>query len=472
MLNKLRNFSKTKLSTLLVVIIIIPFIFWGMGNVFSGGNTNNLAKINKKNISTKKFVDYLSFVGVNQNYIRKNIDNNIIENLLKNLISEEVVKMEIDNNSLLVSDKILLNKIKNKKIFHDDKNQFSRVKYEKFLLENNISAANYEIQLRKTELEKKLYYMIVGGTKAPYFLINKKYTNDNKLIDIEYLNLASYYKKNFTDKEIKNFIDDNEDKIKKDFIDASYIKITPNNLIDQDEFNKEFFNKIDEIDNLINSGTNIDDISKKYNFKPVTVKNYYPKNQKNEDIIKDIYNKRNGSKINLVDNEKFFLLYEITKTQKLIPDFNDDYHKEKLVNQMIAIEKLKFNRDLILKINNNNFSENDFYDLSNNLVKKMKLNNINDISFFTTESVNLIYSNFENNYVLCNDNENNIFLVKINKIEKKNIDQSSEEYNEYNKITKNIISTRLYEGYDELLNINYKIIINGKTIEKLKNNLR
>ena len=139
---------------------------------------------------------------------------------------------------------------------------------------------------------------------------------------------------------------------------------------------------------------------------------------------------------------------------------------------MIAIEKLKFNRDLILKINNNNFSENDFYDLSNNLVKKMKLNNINDISFFTTESVNLIYSNFENNYVLCNDNENNIFLVKINKIEKKNIDQSSEEYNEYNKITKNIISTHLYEGYDELLNINYKIIINGKTIEKLKNNLR
>ena len=102
----------------------------------------------------------------------------------------------------------------------------------------------------------------------------------------------------------------------------------------------------------------------------------------------------------------------------------------------------------------------------------MKLNNINDISFFTTESVNLIYSNFENNYVLCNDNENNIFLVKINKIEKKNIDQSSDKYNEYNKITKNIISTRLYEGYDELLNINYKIIINGKTIEKLKNNLR
>ena len=40
MLNKLRNFSKGKLAGVLVGIIIIPFVFWGMGSVFSGGNTN------------------------------------------------------------------------------------------------------------------------------------------------------------------------------------------------------------------------------------------------------------------------------------------------------------------------------------------------------------------------------------------------------------------------------------------------
>ena len=45
MLNKLRNFTKTKLATVLIGIIIIPFVFWGMGGVFQGGNTNNIAKI-------------------------------------------------------------------------------------------------------------------------------------------------------------------------------------------------------------------------------------------------------------------------------------------------------------------------------------------------------------------------------------------------------------------------------------------
>ena len=49
MLNNIRNFSKTWFAKILLVIIIIPFVFWGMGGVFSGGNTNNIAKINNQN---------------------------------------------------------------------------------------------------------------------------------------------------------------------------------------------------------------------------------------------------------------------------------------------------------------------------------------------------------------------------------------------------------------------------------------
>jgi peptidyl-prolyl cis-trans isomerase D len=33
--------------------MIIAFVFWGMGSMFSSGNTNNIAKINKTNISTQ-----------------------------------------------------------------------------------------------------------------------------------------------------------------------------------------------------------------------------------------------------------------------------------------------------------------------------------------------------------------------------------------------------------------------------------
>ena len=60
MLNKLRGFSNTKLASVLIAIIIIPFVFWGMGSVFSGGNTNNIAKINNETISTQDFMRYVN----------------------------------------------------------------------------------------------------------------------------------------------------------------------------------------------------------------------------------------------------------------------------------------------------------------------------------------------------------------------------------------------------------------------------
>ena len=60
MIGSFRNFAKTKFAGLLVFLMIIPFVFWGMGSMFSSGNTNNLAKINKNNISTQEFINYIN----------------------------------------------------------------------------------------------------------------------------------------------------------------------------------------------------------------------------------------------------------------------------------------------------------------------------------------------------------------------------------------------------------------------------
>ena len=46
------------------------FVFWGMGSVFSGGNTNNIAKINNENVSTQDFMDYLNRSGLSQRVIK------------------------------------------------------------------------------------------------------------------------------------------------------------------------------------------------------------------------------------------------------------------------------------------------------------------------------------------------------------------------------------------------------------------
>ena len=54
MIGAFRNFAKTKFAGILVFIMIIPFVFWGMGSMFSSGNTNSIVKINEYDEINKK----------------------------------------------------------------------------------------------------------------------------------------------------------------------------------------------------------------------------------------------------------------------------------------------------------------------------------------------------------------------------------------------------------------------------------
>ena len=111
MISSFRNFAKTKFAGLLVFIMIIPFVFWGMGSMFSSGNTNNIAKINKKNISTQEFIDHINPTNIPEKTIRENLDKNIIEELLSTLISSSLLNLEIKDLNLIVSEITLLKKM-------------------------------------------------------------------------------------------------------------------------------------------------------------------------------------------------------------------------------------------------------------------------------------------------------------------------------------------------------------------------
>ena len=263
MLNKLRGFSNTKLAGVLITIIIIPFVFWGMGSVFSGGNTNNIAKIDNQTISTQDFMNYINNTRIDPDYIKKNIDNNVIEEIISKIVSIKLLDMEINDLSIVLSDTILANKIKKNEVFLDDKNKFSRIKYEKFLLENNLTAPNFEIRFKNEELKKNLFSYVGGGIKSPFFLNNKIYISRNKEVEIDYFNLDTVYDTETTETEINQFIKDNEENLKEELIDFSYAKITPSNLIEVEEFNDDFFKVIDDIENGILNGLNIEQIKKK-----------------------------------------------------------------------------------------------------------------------------------------------------------------------------------------------------------------
>ena len=471
MLNKLRNFSKGKLATVLVAIIIIPFVFWGMGSVFQGGKTNSVAKINNFNISTKDFVDHINKSKLNTDIIKENINNNILEEFLTELVSNSLIDIEIKDLNIMISDKNLAERIKKNKSFHDEKNKFSRLKYEKFLLENNIPAAEFEIRLRKSELKKELFTYISGGIKSPYFIANKTFKDNAKKIDLSYINLNHVYKKKneFSNIEIDTFIKDNEEKLKIELIDFSYTKITPLNLVQETEFSENFFSNIDEIENQVLNDTKIKEIATNFGLKISEVNNFDDRNN-NDLLFKQIYVKRNQDKIQIIDKNDFYLLYEINSIKKVLPEKNDVKFIESVKNSLFEKNKYEYNKNLLLKIQNQNFDNYDFIRLVDNkdLIKETKINSLNDNNLFTSDSIKLLYSLPENNFLLIGDKDKNIYLAKIEKILSNDLSDKN-DLSDYT-IKANIqIKNDLYSSYDYLINDKYKITINQNTLERIKN---
>ena len=137
MLGKLRNFSKTKLASVLVGIIIIPFVFWGMGGIFQGGNTNNVAKIGNHSVSTQNFLDHINSIGLNPELIKNNLDENIMSELSNDMLAKKFIELEINKLGISMSEENLIDLIKNNNDFLDKDKQFKRSKYEK-LFKNGI----------------------------------------------------------------------------------------------------------------------------------------------------------------------------------------------------------------------------------------------------------------------------------------------------------------------------------------------
>ena len=477
MLNNIRKFSKTLFAKILLVIIIIPFVFWGMGGVFSGGNSNNVVKINNKSISTQNLVNYLNSSNIDSNYIKENIENNALEELLGDLISQTMLSLEINDLNLLISDEVLNKIIKENKNFQDESKKFSRIKYEKFLLSSNLSAPGFESKLKENELKKNLLSYISGGIISPSFLTNKTYNEQNKKINIDYINLENIYKKkrDVAENEIIKFIEDNKEKLKEKNVSFNYSKITPKNLIGIDDYNEIFFKKIDEIENEISRGNSYQNLINKYKLKTIYKENLRREeiNLENKDnnFYKKIF-KESNNKIELLDLNDYYVLYEIKDIKEILPKVENIKFRNKVLDLLLNNSKYEFNTNLIKKISKKKFNQSDFEELS--IKNSVKINNIDissikDDKKFSIEGVKYLYGLAKNNFSLIADKNNNIYLIKILNIFENKI---TKDFKDYKNQTNIKLRDQMYSSYDFLLSKKYKVKINQKTLERVKNYFR
>tara|TARA_B100001093_G_scaffold1662_1_gene1655 strand:+ start:1541 stop:2959 length:1419 start_codon:yes stop_codon:yes gene_type:complete len=469
MISSFRKFAKTKFAGLLVMIMIIPFVFWGMGGMFSSGNTNNIAKINKTNISTQEFIDYLNKSGIPQETIKNNLNNNIIQEILSGLISTTLLELEVKDFDIIISENTLLKKIKKNKNFLDEDGIFQRIKYEKFLLENNQSAPAFELRLRGRELQKNLFDYIGAGTVSPKFLIEKLYKEENKKLEIDYINLKSFYKKedDITDKDLIDFINENNEQLKVDNVDFNYVIINPKNLIGIDEFNQSFFDKIDQIEVDISNDIKFETIVENLNLKSIQIKDFKFSKEKNE-VEKKIFELRNN-KFDIFENENDYILYQIENIEQREPSLSDKQTRKEILQLVYQKNKFDFNRDLLDQIRKKEFSNSRFLEMGQKNMETIELNSVKDNKKFQINAVEILYSLPINSFTLINDEKNNIYLAKIKKFQKVKLDINSDKFKEYIEKQNSNNKNTLLKSYDLFLNEKYSVILNQKTIERVKN---
>lgn len=169
MISKIKEYSKSFFVKVLVGIITLPFIFWGMGDIFSGGSQNVVAKIDSEKISTQEFINYVRMLNINERDREKIINNNILEKILSSYIGNKVLELELNDLKLIISNKSLKNIIINDKTFFKD-NAFSRTEYEKFLITSNLSAPQFEENIAQQEKKRQLLEYLSNGIKIPKFI--------------------------------------------------------------------------------------------------------------------------------------------------------------------------------------------------------------------------------------------------------------------------------------------------------------
>ena len=87
MTTSIKKSSKSFFVKLLVGIIILPFVFWGMGDVFKGGNQNIIATIESEKVSTQEFVNYIRQINLNEEQIKSLPNTDLIEQILSKMIN-------------------------------------------------------------------------------------------------------------------------------------------------------------------------------------------------------------------------------------------------------------------------------------------------------------------------------------------------------------------------------------------------
>ena len=172
-----------------------------------------------------------------------------------------------------------------------------------------------------------------------------------------------------------------------------------------------------------------------------------------------------------VDNKYF--LAEIKSTGKNNKSMNDPDVLKTINAQINFQNKIKNNAAIIKDISMGGFDKKklEIFANDNNLeLKEYKISNLKQNEIFTEGIIKRIFLTKDGEVDLITDSTlTKNFLILVVKTEYKKIQKNSNEFEQYEAKARLDLVNQIYRTFDENLNQKYKVELNKKTIDRVKN---
>ncbi len=482
MLTSIGKFSKSFFIKVLVGIIILPFVFWGMGDVFRGGNQNVIATIESEKISTQEFVNYIRRLNLKEEQLNNLKKTDLIEQILSEYIGKKVMAYEIERLGIVVNDNSLRNILKNDELFTKDK-KFSRIEYEKFLIKSGITAPQFEANIVTQEKRRQFLSYLSGGIVIPKTLVDKEYRKENQSKTIKYIDLEKYYSKNKpSEKSKQELYDRNNSVFFTEYKTLKFAEITPEKISGNSEYDESFFKQLDLIENNVLDGQSFDEAIKENNLEMISIEKINAKKE-NEDkrqiknlsdnLFEKIFNFKVSKSPEIINIDNKYYIAEVSNIEKKSRPINDQEVQEALNAQLNFKNKIESNTSILKDLSMGAFNENKLekFALDNGLtIVNYEIKNLKQNEIFSESIIKRIFLTKDGDIDLITNNTlTKNFLILAVKTNYKDLKENSNEYEQYEAKARLNLINKIYESHDKNLNNKYKVELNQRTIERVKN---
>jgi len=484
MLTSIKKKTTSFLAKVLIFIIILPFLFWGMGDVFRGGNQNVLATVDSEKISAQSFVSYVNRLNLSEQQRENLSTTDLLDKILSDYVGKKIMTLEIKAQGINLSNNSLKQILITDKTFFKD-GKFSRTQYEKFLLESAISAPIFEQNIAEQVRKKQLLTFLSEGILLPEALIKKEFDNENQTKIIQYLELDKLYTNiQIQDDEIKETYESNKSLFAQEFKKIRYTELLPDSLTGQKKYNEAYFGKIDEIENAILDGDSMSSFVKMFNLSLTNINetNRQKKDKSGNDIVKieeDVFSKIfNISKVNepeLININNKFYISEIIKVEKINRTLDDVKIKEAIISQLKIKNIIESNTRIVKQMSEGKFKKKQFDNFGKDKgikIKKITLSDIKNESVFKSDIIKEIFKiNDGELQLVTNSQLTKNYIIFSEKTEKQTFSKNTKNYEQYKSKAKLNLANQIYSTFDRAINDKYSVEINQKVLNRIKNTL-